>query len=179
MDNPRLIALTDAAHGGSDAIYGQTGGLCGILMNMTGCDGRIFHAISWTSHKQKRVSYAVFGAEMLAAADADDRGYDLKLSLISFLRNPRLKHEIFVDERALFDTITTLHDPREFRLRKTVARMRDSFQCGELDCATWIDGKSNLADALIKDNPTLSPKLNSMLACGLWDVKLDDRWGLS
>lgn len=60
-----------------------------------------YHPIAWTSHKQKRVSYSAFGAEILAAADADYRGYDLKLSMMSLLQDKNVKHELFVDARAL------------------------------------------------------------------------------
>lgn len=178
MSDMRIVSLSDAAHGGSSSIYGQTGGICGILIEACGVTDRIFHPISWTSHKQKRVSYSAFGAEILAAADADDRGFYLKMSLKSMMPRRNLKHELFVDARALFDTITTLHEPREYRLRKTVARMRDAYESGELDYVTWIDGRSNLADALTKVSPEVSIRLNNMLACGIWDVRLDDKWRL-
>lgn len=176
MYNMKIVSVSDASHGGGDSVYGQTGSLCGLLIEASGDHRKLYHAIGWTSHKQKRVSYSAFGAEILAAADADDRGYDLKLSLGSILPKANLKHELFVDARALFDTITTLHEPREYRLRKTVARMRDAFESGELDGVTWIDGKSNMADALTKKNEALSGKLNRMLASGVWDIVLDHKW---
>lgn len=176
VTNMRLISISDASHGGADCVYGQTGGLCGLVIESEGSSEVIYHPIGWTSHKQKRVSYSAFGAEILAAADADDRGFDLKLSLRSILPNSDIRHELFVDARALFDTITTLHEPREYRLRKTVARMRDAYESGDLDCVKWIDGKVNLADALTKDNTDLSVKLNNMLASGLWYSRLCDEW---
>lgn len=176
LSNIKVVSLSDAAHGGGESVYGQSGSICGILIDNAGSSERVYHAISWTSHKQKRVSYSAFGAEILAAADADDRGFDLKLSLRSILSGNEIRHELFVDARALFDTITTLHEPREYRLRKTVARMRDAFESGELDCVTWIDGKSNLSDALTKNNAELSIRLNTMLSSGIWDVNLNDEW---
>lgn len=172
----KIVSLSDAAHGGADSIYGQTGGLCGLLIEEDGKKDRIYQPVSWTSHKQKRVSYSAFGVEILAAADADDRGFDLKMSLKSLLPGHEWTHELYVDARALFDTITTLHEPREYRLRKTVARMRDAFESGELDCVSWIDGKTNLADAMTKVNPRLSARLNDMLSCGIWDAKLNLQW---
>lgn len=172
----RLVSLSDAAHGGADSIYGQTGGLCGIAIKSSGSHGTIYHPLGWTSHKQKRVSYSAFGAEILAAADADDRGYDLKLSIQAILRDRNVTHELYVDARALFDTITTLHEPREYRLRKTVARMRDSFENGELDSVKWIDGKTNMADALTKSNAELSLRLNRMMARGTWDESMQEGW---
>lgn len=174
----RIISRSDAAHDGAESVYGQTGGLCVIFIDEAGSRRRIYHPISWTSHKQKRVSYSAFGAEILAAAETDDRGFDLKLSMASILPDDALRHDLYVEARALFDTITNLHEPREYRLRKTVSRMRDAFESGELVCVAWIDGKYNLADALTKNNEELSRILNVILSQGLWDDRLDVRWKL-
>lgn len=119
--NIRIVSLSDAAHGGTDSIYGQTGIICRIAIKSPGSPDVIYHPLGWTSYKQKSVSYSALGAEILAAADADDRGYDLNLSLQAILRDREVKHKLYVDARALFYTITTLHEPREYRLRKTVA----------------------------------------------------------
>lgn len=100
------------------------------------------------------------------------------MSIKSILQKTDIQHELFVDARALFDTITTLHEPREYRLRKTVSRMRDAFEGGELDCVTWIDGKWNLSDSLTKDNAELSGRLNVMFAKGIWDSRLDEKWSI-
>lgn len=44
-----------------------------------------------------------------------------------------MKHEFYVDSSTLFDTVTMFHEPREFWLRTTVGRMRDSFESGKLN----------------------------------------------
>lgn len=64
----------------------------------------------------------------MVASDSDDRGYDLKLSYDAALTKSRIRHEIYVDSRGIFDTITTVQVPREYILTKTVSNMRDSFQ---------------------------------------------------
>lgn len=74
-----------------------------------------------------------------------------------------MKHEIFVDARSLFDTITTLHEPRKCLLLKTAERMRDLVENGELDCVKWIDGRRNMTDDLTKGNEELLAKLNEMM----------------
>lgn len=79
LSDMRIISLSDAAHGGSESIYGKSGGICGILFESCGVKDKIFHPIYWTSHNQKRVSYSAFGADILATADGDDRGLDLKM----------------------------------------------------------------------------------------------------
>lgn len=67
-----------------------------------------------------------------------------------------------MDSRGLFDTITTLHEGRDYRLRQTVQRIRDSFESRELDTLRWIKGSANIADALTKRNPVLYRLLNDI-----------------
>lgn len=114
----KLISLSDASHGGGNEIYGRTGIICGMLAEDMGGEEHVFHVLTWSSHKQRRVSYSSFGSEILAAADADDRGYDLKLSYDAIFTRNKMRHEIFVDSRGLLDTITTVHEPREYRLKR-------------------------------------------------------------
>lgn len=119
------------------------------------------------------MSYSAFASEILAAADADDRSYYLKMSLKSMFSGTGLHHELFLDARALFNKITTLHEPREYRLRKTVFRMRDALDSGGLDYLTWMDGKSNISDAITKYNTEFSGRLNDMFSTVIWDSRLD------
>lgn len=57
----------------------------------------------------------------------------MKESVKSIFPNRMIKHEIIVDSRAHFDTITTLQETKEYRLRKTVPRIRNGFEAEELD----------------------------------------------
>ena len=123
-----LTTLSDASHGGAEFDYGQSGIISGLKIDTTQTTSPIFHSLSWTRHKQKRVTYSSFGAEILACADAEDRGHDLKESFKSIFPHSKIKHEVLVDSRALFDTITTLHEAKEYRLRKTVTRIRNAFE---------------------------------------------------
>lgn len=107
-------------------MYGQPGSLCGVSIEVDGLSDRIFHQISWKSLKQKMVSYSAFSAEILEAADAEGRGLDLKKSLIYILTLQDLRNELFVDASALLDTVTTLNKRREYSLRQTIARLRDT-----------------------------------------------------
>lgn len=109
----------------------------------------------------------------MAAADADDRGYVLNMSYYSVFVKGKMKHELFVDSCSLFDTITTVHEPREYRLKKTVAKMRYSFESGELNGGNWSNGKDNLANCLTEWNAEISKRLNVMLCVGTWDEKID------
>ena len=106
--------------------YGQTGLLSGLRIEMKiGID--YFHLTDWCSHKQRRVSYSPYGAEILACADADDRGFYIKSCLQYLFPNTETRNELFTDSKCLYDTITTLHEGRDYRLRATVQRIRNSF----------------------------------------------------
>ena len=125
-----LSTFTDAAHP-RDRDYGQTGLITGLRVIDKDGLSEIFHPIDWTSHKRKRVSYSSYGAEMLAAADGDDRGYYYRMTINSLFPNRCTKQELNVDSRVLYDTTTMLHESTEYRLRNSVRRMRNSFESRE------------------------------------------------
>lgn len=165
-----IVTFSDAAHGGREFDYGQTGGVTGIrILHSDRIEGTFF-GIGWTSSKQKRISHSSFGAEIIAAADMDERGFDLRETIREMFPHSHIKHELIVDAKALFDTITTLHESREYRLRRTVSRIRHSFESRELDVVRWIPGRENVADTLTKRNRVLWVKLNDLLSTGVWDT---------
>ncbi len=71
-----------------------------------------------------------------------------------------------VDSLGLHTTISTLHEGRDYRLRPTVARLRDSFDAGEISVLQWVPGKHNIADALTKRNTMMYRTLNSVCITG-------------
>lgn len=167
-----IVSFSDAAHGGKDFDYGQTGGVTGIRIPRADGTGGVYYGIGWTSCKQKRISHSSFGAEIIAAADIDERGFDLRETVREIFPHCHIRHEMIVDSKALFDTITTLHECREYRLRRTVSRIRHSFESHELDVVRWLPGRENVADALTKRNRVLWLKLNELLSSGVWDVDM-------
>lgn len=164
--------FSDASHP-NDRDYGQTGIIAGFRITNELDSRTIFHPIDWTSHKQRRVSYSSYGAEILAAATADDRGFYFKDAVNRLFPHVTIKHELFVDSKCLFDTITTLHESTEYRLRPTVQRMRNSFESNELECMRWIPGKLNVADALTKRSAALIITLNEICSSGYLDLDID------
>lgn len=112
--------------------YGQTGIVSGIgKVREQGQD--IFHLIDWCSNKQRIVSYSPYGSEILACANTDDRVYYSKTAVNSIFENEGVKNELFNDSRCLYDTIATLHEGEDYRLRPTVQRMRNSLETQELN----------------------------------------------
>ena len=151
--------------------YGQTGVICGIRTTMNEGSEQ-YYVIDWVSTKQKRISHSSYGAEILACAEADDRGYYIKTGMRSLFPKTGIRSEIVVDSKGLFDTISTLHEGREYRLRQTVQRIRDSFESKEVDVIRWIPGIRNVADSLTKRNVKLWNDLNGICATGILDSEL-------
>ena len=161
----KLLGFSDASFnvlGGTP--YGQSGFVAGLLF--ASADSNIFHPLDWCSSKQRRVVYSSFGAEILACADADNRLYGLKMGLSAMLAST-VRSELVVDSRGLFTCITTLSDQREYRLRRTVARIRESFDSEELNIMRWVKGELNLADAPTKWNPASWKLLQDVFVRGL------------
>ena len=68
--------------------------------------------------------------------------------------------------KGLYDTITTLHESKDYRLRPTVARLRDSFGAEEIRVLRWIPGPQNVADCLTKGNYVMFRILNQLMLAG-------------
>lgn len=126
-------SFSDASHP-RDRDYDNSGIINEFrIEEYNGDESDIFHVQDWTSHRQKSISYSACRAAILACLSADDRGYYLKGAINSILPNQHTRHEVSVDSNALEDTVTTIHESKEFRLRQTVQRLRNSFESGELD----------------------------------------------
>lgn len=65
-----------------------------------------------------------------------------------------------------FRTITTLHEVADYRIRRTVWHIRDSFENGEITSMQWIAGVQKISDALKKRNPVMFRKLNKVMKEG-------------
>ena len=104
----------------------------------------------WGSKKQRRVTYSSYGAKIFAYFDADDYGLNLKHAYRSVFEKHDFPHVLIVYLKDLFDTITTLHDGREYRLRQTLQRVWDSFESQEINLMRLVRGPANVADAITK-----------------------------
>lgn len=43
------------------------------------------------------------------------------------------RNKLLVNSRCLYDTIPTLHEGNDYRIRQTVQRIRNSFEAGEIN----------------------------------------------
>lgn len=85
--------------------------------------------------------------------------------------NIPLLHDLIDDPKELFETLTTLLQSKEYRLRNIFSRIRTLFESQELIAVRWIPGTANYAEALTKRNASLSKQLNRMLREGIWQVQ--------
>jgi hypothetical protein len=126
-----VLAYSDAAHSGS---YGQGGYLAGLCIHLF--DGAMLFFITyWHNAGLKCVAFSSTGAEILAAANAADRGLAFTAIVQQFASSPKENalFELTLDSRGTLDTMATLHEGRDFRLRPTVCRLRDAFSSGEIN----------------------------------------------
>ena len=147
-----VSSFSDAAFNHTDMSgYGQTGLLTGLRIKRR--DGVTSTTpLTGPVASKKRVSYSPYGDEVLACAEADDRGYYIKIGLMAMFPNTKVRNELSTDSRCLYDTITTIHEGRGYRLRPTVQRIRNSFDSHELNHMRSIAGEGNPSDALTKRN---------------------------
>jgi len=152
--------------------YGKSGLLTGQLIRSNDRNV-IYHIIDWSSSKQKRVCHSSYGVEVLTCSDADDRGYHFTQSLHCLFPSLSITHKLHVDSRALYDTITTLNEGKDYRVRQALERIRDSFESCEFDTLRWVPGVLNIADALTKRNTALFRTLNEICLSGMLIIDLD------
>lgn len=75
-------------------------------------------------------------------------------------RSVQISH-FFEDSNGLFTNISTRHEQKDYGLRLSFGRLRDSFQANEINTLAWILGPLNLADALTKINSHAFKALNA------------------
>lgn len=88
-----------------------------LLMAFAFDSNETFHSIDWSSCKRKRVFCSVYGAEISACSDDDNRGHYVGLVCMSIFPTLDVRHQAVVDSKRLFDTLTTLHKGEDYRLR--------------------------------------------------------------
>ena len=164
----KLCTFADAAFPKIEgSVYGQTGILTGLVLG-EGPDAA-FHPLGWSSHKQSRVSRSASAAEILSIVEAEEFGAAIKMALET-ITGERIPHELNVDSRSLYDTITTQHEAKDFRLRQAVRSLRERYELGDISALRWIAGKANPADALTKRGASTAELLSSMSSKGRLSV---------
>lgn len=122
---PTYLAFSDASMG--RYTYGQTGYVSGISFHRK--NTLMIHIIDWHSSKQTRISFSSVGAEIIAASESADRSSLMNDCITRICTGfLPLSLSLIVDSMGLYGTITTLREGRDYRLRPTVARLRDCYE---------------------------------------------------
>lgn len=163
--NVEVVTFADACfHKAAGLEYGQTGVVVGIVVPSEA--GRFYHVIVWMSQKQRRISHYFYGAEIIACADGADHGFNVKNCVRKLAKGRQVEHNLHVNSKGLFDTITTLHNEREYMLRQIVQRNSDRFKAGETPIIRWVQSKANIADAHTKWSPEMEKTLSNIIYTG-------------
>lgn len=83
---------------------------------------------------------------MLTGADEDDHGFYIKNIMADLVKHSNLEHASIVYSKSLFQTITTVHENRDYLLGQTVQNIRGSFESRNLSAIRWVHTFSNIAD---------------------------------
>jgi hypothetical protein len=112
----------------------------------------IYFITDWHSASLKSVTFFSTGAEILAAANAADCGLALTTIVRQFASAPKkVLFELTLDSRGTLDTMATLHEGRDFRLRPTVCRLRDAFSSDEINIMPRASGIKNITMATLHE----------------------------
>jgi hypothetical protein len=118
------------------------------------------------------VTYSSAGAEIVATSDCIDRSLELQDILRDVLPTKTINTVIFVDSNSLYSTLQTLQQNKDFRLRKIVTRIRNTYEEGLIFDLRWIPGILNLADCLTKRKDSVAGDLNSVLLKNTFSMQL-------
>eukprot|EP00173_Palmaria_palmata_P005315 Plantae.Rhodophyta-Palmaria_palmata.ctg9188.p1 GENE.Plantae.Rhodophyta-Palmaria_palmata.ctg9188~~Plantae.Rhodophyta-Palmaria_palmata.ctg9188.p1 ORF type:complete len:200 (+),score=23.27 Plantae.Rhodophyta-Palmaria_palmata.ctg9188:260-859(+) len=143
-DSLHLRVYSDAYFAGSVDLSSQLGFIILLADKHNRCQ-----PIAWSSHKSKRVTRSITGAEKMALADAFDSAYLLKHDLQSML-GVSMPMAIFMDSLSVLEVLTKATMPREKRFAIDVEALKDCNKRGELKTTVFIRGNANPADALTK-----------------------------
>lgn len=86
------------------------------------------------------------------------------MALKSILRID-IRHILVTDSKVLFDTVTTLHEGKDYRLLTTVQQIETPLTLG-IYVLFWVQGKVNILNALMKCNLMSHRSLNLVAVSG-------------
>jgi hypothetical protein len=93
----------------------------------------------------KRVAFSSTGAEIRAAANTSGHGLACTAIVRQFASAPKnVLFELTLDSRGTRDTMATLNEGREFRLRSTVCGLRNAFSSGAINTMRCAPGLKNM-----------------------------------
>lgn len=113
----------------------------------------LLYGLEWASLKQSHISFLSVSAKIILAAYSVNR----TSILVDFIRKLYYTQEMLslcfvIDSFRLFETITLFLEGKDYLLRPTVSKIRDSLEQSDISNILCIPGSQNIADSMMKYN---------------------------
>jgi len=140
----QLIVFTDASFANNKDLSSQIGYV--IVLVDAANSANVIH---WSSTKCKRVTRSVLASKLYAMTAGFDTGAVLKATTEQIL-GIDIPLIICTDSNSLYQCLVRLGTTQEKRLMIDVMCLRQAYENRVIAEVQWIDGNSNLADAMTK-----------------------------
>ncbi|EED20884.1 hypothetical protein TSTA_081170 [Talaromyces stipitatus ATCC 10500] len=110
--------------------------------------------VHWSSTKCKRITRSVLASEMYGMANGFNAAAAIKLTLTQLLHlTEPLPLVLCTNSKSLYECLVKLGTTWEKHLMIDLICLRQSYKRQEITEVRWINGNSNLADAMTKSKP--------------------------
>lgn len=111
--------------------YGQNSFVACIAHQQQGSTALEYRVVDWNSSKERRICYSFYGSEILAYGDANYSSFNFRQShwsLFGTTKMGSIRSTLYVDNKGLYDTLSTTHESDAHQMRQTIQRIRDSYE---------------------------------------------------
>lgn len=108
----------------------------------------VYPIIIWSSHKQSRICLSIHDTGDNCGGTRKILQVCLQFMVEHFIISSTVNHELNVDPKWLWDTITMLHKSKEYGRLHTVERLKNSFESIKLNIIRRVSGKHNICNVL-------------------------------
>ena len=161
----RIKVYADSSFANNRDNSSQIGYIILLVDKFANCN--ILH---YSSHKSRRVTRSVLGAELYAFADSFHVAYMLKHDLQSIMKR-HIPLTMLTDSKSLFNVITKCSSTSEKRLMIDICALREAYASQEISDVGFIATKNNPADAFTK--VTKCQALQHIVSTGSCDLPIE------
>ncbi|KAI0995299.1 hypothetical protein K3495_g12883 [Podosphaera aphanis] len=147
LESLQLIIFTDSSFANNNDLSSQIG----FVMVLADKNNKA-NIIHWSSTKCKRITRSVLATELYGMANGFDIGASIKSTFDEILED-QIPLVLCTDSKSLYDCLVKLGTTQEKRLMIGLMCLRQSYERKEIAEVRWIEGSSNLADAMTKEKP--------------------------